>query len=247
MTVATAPAPTPTTDRPPPADMAGIVRQGSQALQDGDLAAALDLFHQVVQAFPQRPEGHNNLGALYSALGETAKAEACFDRVLALLPDNANVLYNRGLVRARQEKFAAARADFQAVVELSPHDCEARNNLGVLEYRSGRPDHARRHLQEALAQRPDYAAALLNLCDLEAQEGALAQAMDLCRRFLASHADAKVGRRLLELQIGSCLAAVDEACGHAEDLLRQDAQDVATRQDLGRLIQARSALTPPPA
>ena len=67
-------------------ELTRMVQEGSEALGQGDLRAALETFEKVIDAFPDRPEGHNNLGALYSSLGEFAKAEACFTRVLDLLP-----------------------------------------------------------------------------------------------------------------------------------------------------------------
>ena len=52
-----------------PEDLVNLVQEGSAALQEGNLDAAIDSFQEVVSAFPDRPEGHNNLGALYSSLG----------------------------------------------------------------------------------------------------------------------------------------------------------------------------------
>lgn len=229
-----------------PQELARIVQRGSAALQAGDILVALDLFTQVVQAFPHRPEGHNNLGALYSALGEAAKAEECFDRVLDLLPGNSNVLYNRGLVRARQERFAAARADFEAVLGRDPLDPETHNNLGVLDFRQGEQAAARLHFEAALRHRPDYPGALVNLCDLLCEVGDADGAVQLCRNYLAARRDAGVRRKLLGLQIQGLRQGLQEACGNAESLVQEAEGDLAARQDLGRLIRAQAALTPDP-
>ena len=115
----------------PDSDLTAKVQMGTQALDRGDLDTALSCFEDVVLAFPDRPEGHNNLGALYTSLASFEKAEACFDQVIELLPNNANVLYNRGVVRTRLEKFDAAWDDFEKVLELHPDDIDAHNNLGV--------------------------------------------------------------------------------------------------------------------
>ena len=55
--------------------LAQLVQKGSAALTEGDIRSALESFEKVIEAFPDRPEGHNNLGALYTSLNECEKAE----------------------------------------------------------------------------------------------------------------------------------------------------------------------------
>lgn len=222
--------------------LAELVAAGTAALEDGDLRRALSAYQAVIDAFPDSPEGHNNLGALWASLGEWTRAEACFDRVVALLPGNPHVLYNRGVMRSHLGRHADAGADFGAALALAPNDADLHNNLGVSHFMRGNTEGARRHLDAALRLRPNYANALLNLCDVDEACGDLARAVRRCNEFLAGHQDGTVRHRLLELHAAAGSAHLDAACGTAEALLAAQPDNGPVRQHLGRLLNARHAL-----
>jgi tetratricopeptide (TPR) repeat protein len=241
----TAPAPNASEPQAEAERLASLVAAGAEALEQGDLRRALASYQDVIDAFPDRPEGHNNLGALWGSLGEWSRAEACFGRVVALLPDNPHVLYNRGVMRSHLGRHADAGADFAAALGLSPHDPDLHNNLGVSHFLRGNPDGARRHLETALRLRPDYANALMNLCDVDEACGEPGRAVVRCQDFLAGHQDTTVRRRLLELHASAGGAHLDAACAAAEALLVTQPDDAPLRQHLGRLLGARAALQEP--
>lgn len=223
--------------------MAAAVNAGTQALDAGDLPGALDHFKKVIDAFPDRPEGHNNLGALYAGLGEYALAEACFNRVLEILPSNANVLYNRGVACIQLEKFDSAYEDFSRVVTSMPEDAEAHNNLGVAAFMRGAFAEARAHLHRAMKLQDDYATAVLNLCDVMVADRDVAAASRLCDDYLSDHPDAiDVRRRQFRLLTEGCQDALDRAGRAAEEILAADAQDASTRREWGRILEARDLL-----
>ncbi|MCP4293092.1 MAG: tetratricopeptide repeat protein [bacterium] len=224
-------------------DMASLVQVGTAALEEGDLMAALSAFEKVIAAYPERPEGYNNLGAMYSALGESEKAEKCFDQVLQILPQNPDVHYNRGVSRSRQEKFDSARDDFIVVLKANPNDSDTLNNLGVMDFMQGKLPSARKYFKKAIKKNPAYTNALLNLIDVEQTDGNSAKAVALCEDYLKSNSSIEVRRKLFDLLSNGCREAIDKASQVAETLIGTDADNNDTRQQLGRLIQARSALT----
>jgi Tfp pilus assembly protein PilF len=224
-------------------EMPEMVKKGTDALESGDIMAALEAFEQVVRSYPDRPEGHNNLGAMYSAMGENTKAESCFDQVLSILPGNPDVHYNRGVVRSRQENFDTAREDFMVVLLANPNDTDTMNNLGVMDFMQGHLETARNHFHNALQENPAYSNALLNLVDVEQSSGNLAQAVLLCENFLQDNNSLEVRRKLLDLLSSGCTEALEKASRIAETLIGTDGDNSDTRLKLGRLIQARSVLT----
>ena len=196
---------------PSPEDLSQMVQGGSAALDQGDLRAALEIFEQVITAFPDRPEGHNNLGSLYTSLGEFAKAEDCFSKVLEILPNNPNVLYNRGVVRSKQEKFDGAREDFEKARKARPEDPDLSNNLGVIAFMQGRLKLARKNFRKAAKYGPLNTNVVLNLCDVEIAEGNQAAAVSLCEDFLEKQNDLDIRRRHVELLSSGCRQALDKA------------------------------------
>jgi Tfp pilus assembly protein PilF len=222
--------------------LASLVEEGKSSITSGDLRGALECYKTAVKLYPAQPEGHNNLGAMYSSLGEFKKAEHCFDRVLELLPDNTNVLYNRGIVRSQQEKFDLAREDFLAVSKTNPEDADSHNNLGVTAYMQGHLAAARKHFKKALKLEPSYTSAVINLCDVEVSDGNLAQAVTTCEYFLSQNHDLEVRRKHLDLLSTGCQQALDKASVVAEKLLVNDSNNTNARMQLGRLTQARTAL-----
>lgn len=231
---------------PTGADMQTMVQQGSQCIENGDLRGALEAFEGVVQAFPTRPEGHNNLGALYTSLGEFAKAENCFNQVVALLPDHPGIYYNRGMARSSLEKFDAAREDFQKVLQHDPTDTDCLNNLGVMDFMQGRFQDAREHFTQALDIRPDYARALLNLCDVEIATGNGSEAVQRCEDFLKTYQNIEVKRALLEVLSTGCREALDKAGQTARNLLTAGADDPEISQKLERIQKAKAVLEEKP-
>ncbi len=231
--------PKPQTDKM--AALSDLVQAGTSALNDGDLRLALDKFEEVVRAFPDRPEGHNNLGALYSSIGDFDKAEECFNNVVEILPDNPNILYNRGVVRSRLEKFDAAREDFNAVLAITPHDADTMNNLGVASFMQGRMDEARTIFNRTMALKPDYVNAFMNRVDVECATDNLAVAVELCEDFLSRHNSLEVRRKHLELLSDGCRKALADASTAAERILNTDAENDEVREELGRIVQAKAA------
>jgi tetratricopeptide (TPR) repeat protein len=226
----------------PSPEMSTLVQKGTQLLEGGDLRGALDAFEQVVAMFPDRPEGHNNLGALFTAMGEHARAEACFDRVLAIIPDNPSLHYNRGMARSNQEKFDLAREDFCQVLAADPQDTDCLNNLGVMDFMQGRFPAAREHFQQALEIKPDYSRALLNLCDVEMATGNSPRAISLCEEFLNRFSSLEVRRALLDLLSSGCREALDKADRTAEALLASNREDNQLNRKLEQIRQAKAAL-----
>jgi len=222
--------------------LSDLVEAGKTALNTGDLRGALMNFEKSVQLFPNSPEGHNNLGAMYSSLGEFKKAEYCFDKVLEILPKNPNILYNRGIVRTRLEKFDLAREDFIAVSKITPDDPDNFNNLGVTAFMQGHLDAARKYFRKALKINPTYTNALINLCDVEESDGHLDKAVKLCEKFLTNNHDLEVRRKHLDLLSKGCQHALEKASRAAENLLGSDTSNASTRTQLGKLTQAKAAL-----
>jgi tetratricopeptide (TPR) repeat protein len=65
-----------------------LMMEGTGSFNNGDTAAAKDLFERVLMAQPDHPKAHFMLGRTYTAMGDYAKAKAEFRRFLELAPDD---------------------------------------------------------------------------------------------------------------------------------------------------------------
>ncbi len=245
MSSQTAPAAENTTSQVPE-QILEMVQQGKQALEAGALEQALERFEAVVANFPERPEGYNNLGALYTSLSCFDKAEDCFGKVLELLPGNCNVHYNRGIVRIRLQKFDEAIADFNVVLATTPEDADCWNNLGVATFLKGDYATARGHFQQALQICPDFPNAVLNMCDTEVADGKAGAAIELCRQHLERFPEREIRRKMVQLMVDDGLTRLARARETAEAQLNEDPGDTETRKQLGRVIRACEALAEEP-
>lgn len=225
------------------ADFAELVTRGCEALNAGDLEQARASFEEAVARYPGEAVGHNNLGAFYLGLGDTAAAIGCFQRVAELLPERTNSHFNLGMALFQAGSYLEAATVFATAAALNPEDPEAANNIGAARFMAGDLGSARTHFIKALGLQPNYPNAVLNLCDVEVAEGRVDAARELCEAYLEHHRDLAVSRRLLELLEVEARAAVEEAIPHAEALVAADAEDRLTRRHLGRLLEARRALT----
>ena len=76
----------------------------------GRNADAIAAFTQLTQDYPELPEPHNNLAALYAARGEFDKARSALEMAIRLKPDYATAHENLGDVYVRLAGQAYARA-----------------------------------------------------------------------------------------------------------------------------------------
>jgi Flp pilus assembly protein TadD len=87
---------------------------------------ATALLQQLVQEFPELPEPHNNLAALYAASGEYAKARSELEESLRLNPNYATANENLGDVYVMLAGQSYARA-----LKLEPSNTSVPRKLGL--------------------------------------------------------------------------------------------------------------------
>jgi tetratricopeptide (TPR) repeat protein len=112
-------------------DPASLFRQGMQAMQNGQLAAAEEDFRRVIALDSKSGAAHVNLGVTYmrerrwdDALVELHKAES-------LTPNVPGVALNIGLAHYRKNDFDAAIEPFSKVLQGEPGSVQARYLLGL--------------------------------------------------------------------------------------------------------------------
>jgi tetratricopeptide (TPR) repeat protein len=125
--------------------------------QAGNLAAAEQLYRQVLEAEPAHGDALALLGALYLAQNRWAEAEAQLQYAAEALPDSAPVFDNRGIALARLGRPADAEASFRRALELEPNHAETHINLALALEQQSRIEEAVASMREALRLSPRHA------------------------------------------------------------------------------------------
>ena len=173
----TAPAVRP--DAPRPAAMAplfGLLEKASGLFVGEKYAAVIPLLRRILAEDPHNLDAALRLATAYSALGQSARAEAAFDEASAIAPQSPDVRTYRALHYARGRDWVRAVPLLERVVADSPDRVPALEALAVIRQRQGRIADAIALRRTIYALRDPSAAELVQLGELamSAQETALA-------------------------------------------------------------------------
>lgn len=95
-----------------------LVDDARRAYGEGRHAEALRLCEQLVEAAPNRPEGHNIAGKVALDRSEFARALALFERAQALDPAHIFSAWNVGLALFYLRRFDEAEAALERVLTI---------------------------------------------------------------------------------------------------------------------------------
>lgn len=138
-------------------------KQGTQAMQRGDLQEALVAFQGADAALPNDSITLFNLGMVLIELGDKARAEAHMRRAVEFDQDYREPHFNLALILAERSDLKGAEHHFRRAAEIDPDDLEARVRLAEVLSRLDRPNEAIELLEEVLAIDPALAMAQLAL------------------------------------------------------------------------------------
>lgn len=113
-----------------------------RAIQNGDIAAAIEFNEQAREVNPDNPLPAAALIGLYAITGDNDKSDAILPIARALDPDSAQFHYNVGLARMAQNKLAEAVEAMQRVIEIDPQGSLAWVKLGEIYAAQGNRDKA---------------------------------------------------------------------------------------------------------
>jgi len=123
--------------------MIGVLQQDQQ-----DLEAAVMAFAARVNATPNAPEAHRELGHVYFLQGEHLKARAEFEVALLLAPSDVDSHTALGQVHLREGRYGDAADAARRVLELNAAHREARYVYATALLRLGNSDDGTREMQE---------------------------------------------------------------------------------------------------
>jgi tetratricopeptide (TPR) repeat protein len=165
----------------------GLRTRGSIHAGRGEYERALvdfraALAHDSLDVLAQR-----GLAETFTALGDTARAEATYLRALASRPSDLVTRKQLGVFYYHEGRFADAVRQFRALIDAAPRNpFLGWNQLGGIYFQEGRLDSARVAFERSLAIAPNYRAHT-NLAAVDYREGHYAAAVEGLRSALAIH------------------------------------------------------------
>jgi tetratricopeptide (TPR) repeat protein len=142
----------------------------------GRLEEALADYVAVVEADPDFPEHHFNVGNILRRLGRNQEAIAAYERALEKSPPFPEAFYNRGDARLEIGDVHGALIDFGHTVQLDPDRVDARANLAGLHYELGDFDAAWQAVTAGVALAPKHVHLLCLHARLLAERGRVEEA-----------------------------------------------------------------------
>ncbi|SHJ85606.1 tetratricopeptide repeat protein [Propionispora hippei] len=142
----------------------------------GKQKEARQAFQDLIHLYPDRPEGHYNLGLLAQRETRLDEAEAHLRRALALKPDYTEALYALGLLLKDSQRPECAAAVLFLAAKLNPASPYTYFQLGLVLHTLNHLDGAKACFTMALDLKPDFAEAYNNLALVVAAAGELHRA-----------------------------------------------------------------------
>ena len=130
---------------------------GLRAQRAGDMRAAFETYHAVVQKDPTNPVAYYDLGLVDAAAGGVDTAVADYRTAIFYNPTYTPAMFNLAAL-LRQGQPDQAVALYRRILSVKPADADTELNLGLLLMRTGSADEGRAHVRRAIQADPSLAA-----------------------------------------------------------------------------------------
>ena len=159
-----------------------IAQVGALAMVDGNNDIARRILERAVAINPKDADAHNNLGVLYTRLGDPMRAEYEFS--VALNSDNDHMEAHMNYVHALLKRGDKRKAEKQLkkLLKRFPRLLEANLLLGDIYRLDNRAQDAMKLFQNVLNSSPDDPAAHLGIGLTELQAGKMEEALTSLRK-----------------------------------------------------------------
>lgn len=161
-----------------PANVDALVRQGTEALQRGELSAAETLFRRVLDISPDHADAHNLMGVVALSAQQSDIAAQYFNAALSLNRNSPDYAYNLSLALLSAGDVEGAERAAHSALILRPDYAAAWNTLGLTFKQRGRWEDARNAFEKALSIKPDSGEAWINQCGTFQELGLKDEALD---------------------------------------------------------------------
>jgi len=126
-----------------------LLSRGNAYWQRGDREEALKTFQELIDHFPDRPEGYNKMGVILAETGQLEQAEHFFLEALARDRLHVPALTNMGNICLERGDIPTAIQHYHLALEVDPEYAPAHRNLAVAYRRDGKMGAFVRHFKRS--------------------------------------------------------------------------------------------------
>jgi len=171
--------------------------QAHQQMQQGNIAAAIELCQKILESTPEDADANNLLGIMASNQGEINQAKQFFETGLRKHPKHIYLLNSFGSVLMQLGEFELAEQQFQAAISEKENFVNALYNLSRLKTILNQYLEAELLLKKVIQIEPLNAAALANLSAIEEKQNNLTLATQYAEKALANDGSNFIARLTL--------------------------------------------------
>lgn len=155
----------------------GMVAQGLQFHQRGDLGRAEQMYLAILAREPQHPDALHLMGSIRGRQGLTAEAIRLMERAIEANPRMSAYHNNLGNLKAAVGDIAGAEESYKRAIKVDRKNADAHLNLGKLFHSESRPKEARESFIASLRLAPRSVEAHMSLGRLEESEDKMKAAL----------------------------------------------------------------------
>ncbi len=210
------------------ATIAETLAHAAQFHQQGNLAAAEQLYHQVLAVNPTEPNALHMLGVLAYQKGKLLEAIGWFQKAVAVAPSATMFHVNLAAAHAALGQWPEAAGSYAQAMRYEPQSAMLHARLGMALKELGRLADAESSYRVALGLEPNNAEILTNLAAALAGQGKLTEAEAAYRQALQLQPDVPEALHNFGLVL-SQLGKHEEAVAFHEQALRRQPENSAVR------------------
>lgn len=196
------------------------------------------LLIETLKTFPHYLPALHNLGIVYYAQGQFAKAAQAYQTVISQQPEYIDAYYNLGLALQQQAQFTEAAESFQQLLHQAPEHFAARFQLGRVRMQQEKFDAAIEIFLAVENNYPHHFETQCNLATCYLHTSQLAQACEHYQKALAlTPTDTQIlfNLGIIYTQLGQ----LDTAIQYYQKALQIDADLFAAHNNIGVAFLAK--------
>ena len=125
-----------------------LLTRAESAWYSANEKEALQLFQQLLDKFPERPEGYNKMGVVAAQRRQFDDAQRWFQRAIACDPEHAPALANLGNVYYERGRYDEAMAEYNRALYYDDHCIAAHKGMAAVLRKQGRVRDSIHHLKQ---------------------------------------------------------------------------------------------------